>query len=118
MTIGFIGLGIMGESMCSRIVSVGGHKPVVYDAQPGLIDKLVALGAERVMIVSGEDRTGAGTPAGGNDHRGRGPRQPSNQNPVAHASRLSAPRTVFFQLFSTYANAARTSRGVRSSRTW
>jgi 3-hydroxyisobutyrate dehydrogenase-like beta-hydroxyacid dehydrogenase len=45
MTIGFVGLGIMGESMCGRILTAGGHQTLVYDTKRNLIDKLVARGA-------------------------------------------------------------------------
>lgn len=52
MRVGFIGLGIMGESMCGRILTVGKYKTVVYDAKPALIDKLVAQGAERATSIA------------------------------------------------------------------
>jgi 3-hydroxyisobutyrate dehydrogenase len=46
MTIGFIGLGIMGESMCGRLITAGRHKPIVYDAQRSLVEKLTPMDAE------------------------------------------------------------------------
>lgn len=52
MTVGFIGLGIMGESMCARLITVGKLKTVVYDIKRSLIDKLVALGAEGAASVA------------------------------------------------------------------
>ena len=36
----------MGESMCERVITAGGHQPVVYDTQPGAVAKLVARGAK------------------------------------------------------------------------
>lgn len=46
MKIGFIGLGIMGESMCENIVKK--HRDTVYcsDINKNQVDKLVSLGAE------------------------------------------------------------------------
>lgn len=45
MKIGFIGLGVMGESMCANIVKK--HNDTVYcaDLNPAQVEKLVALGA-------------------------------------------------------------------------
>jgi 2-hydroxy-3-oxopropionate reductase len=46
MTIGFIGLGIMGGPMAKNLLKAG-HKLVVYDLAPGPVGELVAAGAER-----------------------------------------------------------------------
>lgn len=42
--LGFIGLGIMGESMCERLVSAR-HEVHVFDINPAQVGKLVAIGA-------------------------------------------------------------------------
>jgi 2-hydroxy-3-oxopropionate reductase len=47
MTIGFIGLGIMGRPMAKNLIK-GGYKLVVYDKYAGL-DDVAALGAERAV---------------------------------------------------------------------
>jgi 6-phosphogluconate dehydrogenase len=44
MQLGMIGLGRMGASMVSRLIT-GGHECVVYDAQPGAVGRLTAQGA-------------------------------------------------------------------------
>ncbi len=43
--IGFIGLGIMGESMCERIIRTGNYRTIVYDINQGQIEKLKDVGA-------------------------------------------------------------------------
>ena len=45
MKIGFVGLGIMGESMSENIVKKHDDKVYVYDHHQEKIDKLAALGA-------------------------------------------------------------------------
>jgi 3-hydroxyisobutyrate dehydrogenase len=45
MKIGFVGLGIMGESMAENIVKKHNDKVYVYDHKQAKIDKLAALGA-------------------------------------------------------------------------
>ncbi len=55
MTLGFIGLGIMGEAMCGRLLSVGGHPPVGYDAQPGLIDMIRGVEEEGMAASLGDE---------------------------------------------------------------
>ena len=45
MKIGFVGLGIMGESMAENIVKKHDDKVFVYDHKPAKIKKLAALGA-------------------------------------------------------------------------
>lgn len=45
MNIGFIGLGIMGESMCENIVKKHDGKVFCFDINSAKVDKLVALGA-------------------------------------------------------------------------
>jgi 3-hydroxyisobutyrate dehydrogenase-like beta-hydroxyacid dehydrogenase len=52
MKVGFIGLGIMGESMCERIITQGRHQTIVYDVKKSLIDKLVAVGAKGASSVA------------------------------------------------------------------
>ena len=43
-TIGFIGLGIMGNPMSGNLLK-GGHSLVVYDVVPELVERLVERGA-------------------------------------------------------------------------
>ncbi len=45
MKIGFIGLGIMGESMCENIIKKHSDKVFVYDVVQAQTDKLAAIGA-------------------------------------------------------------------------
>ncbi|HMF34568.1 MAG TPA: NAD(P)-dependent oxidoreductase [Candidatus Lokiarchaeia archaeon] len=45
VVVGFIGLGIMGESMSERIVNAG-YEVWVYDLNSAQVDKLVAIGAQ------------------------------------------------------------------------
>ena len=45
MKIGFIGLGIMGESMCENIAKKHNDTVYVYDHKQAQIDKLVSFGA-------------------------------------------------------------------------
>ena len=45
MKIGFIGLGIMGESMCANIIKKHDDKVYVFDFVKTQVDKLVSLGA-------------------------------------------------------------------------
>ncbi|MBN2154082.1 MAG: NAD(P)-dependent oxidoreductase [Candidatus Lokiarchaeota archaeon] len=44
-TVGFIGLGIMGESMSERIIKAG-HETLVYDVDKARVDKVAALGGK------------------------------------------------------------------------
>ena len=46
MKIGFIGLGIMGESMCENIVKKHDDTVYVYDHKQSQIDKLISFGAQ------------------------------------------------------------------------
>lgn len=46
MNIGFIGLGIMGQAMCAKLLEAG-HQVMVYNRTPGKDRKLVKQGAER-----------------------------------------------------------------------
>jgi len=45
MKIGFIGLGIMGESMCENVLKKSGAEVYVYDINKEKVNKLVELGA-------------------------------------------------------------------------
>ena len=45
MKIGFVGLGIMGESMCENIIKKHDDKVYVFDYVKEKVDKLAALGA-------------------------------------------------------------------------
>ena len=45
MKIGFVGLGIMGESMCENIINKHDDKVYVFDFVKEKVDKLAALGA-------------------------------------------------------------------------
>lgn len=47
MKIGFIGLGIMGESMCENIVKKSGKEVLVYDISEKQVEKLSDLGAKK-----------------------------------------------------------------------
>lgn len=45
LTIGFIGLGVMGEPMCANILRKSGARVVVRDLNPGPVERLTAAGA-------------------------------------------------------------------------
>ena len=45
--IGFTGLGIIGGLMCRNLLKAG-HRLVVYDIVPALVDRVVESGAPRV----------------------------------------------------------------------
>ena len=47
MNIGFIGLGIMGESMCENIVKKHDGDVFVFDFNEAQVDKLVGVGAKK-----------------------------------------------------------------------
>lgn len=53
MKIGFIGLGIMGESMCENIIKKSGEEVWVFDVNPSKVEKFLDLGA-KVANSSGE----------------------------------------------------------------
>ncbi|MGV8984327.1 NAD(P)-dependent oxidoreductase [Clostridium sp.] len=46
MKVGFIGLGIMGESMCENIIKKSGEEVWVFDLNTQAVEKLVKLGAK------------------------------------------------------------------------
>ena len=46
MKVGFIGLGIMGESMCENIIKKSGQEVWVFDLNTEAVEKLVKLGAK------------------------------------------------------------------------
>ena len=46
MKVGFIGLGIMGESMCENIIKKSGEEVWVFDLNTKAVEKLVKLGAK------------------------------------------------------------------------
>ncbi|MCP5029133.1 MAG: NAD(P)-dependent oxidoreductase [Actinomycetia bacterium] len=46
MTIGFIGVGVMGEPMCRNLVAKSGHRVLVFDRSSEPVERLVASGAE------------------------------------------------------------------------
>lgn len=50
--IGFIGLGIMGESMCENIVKKSGEDVYVYDVDPAKIKQLTSLGAKATASIA------------------------------------------------------------------
>lgn len=50
--IGFIGLGIMGESMCENIIKKSGVDVYVYDVDPEKVKKLEALGAKAAASIA------------------------------------------------------------------
>src|SRR5262245_429961 len=45
MDIGFIGLGNMGFPMCRRLIEAG-HRLIVFDVRPEVVERMVKLGAE------------------------------------------------------------------------
>jgi 3-hydroxyisobutyrate dehydrogenase-like beta-hydroxyacid dehydrogenase len=49
--VGFIGLGIMGESMCENIIKKSGQEVYVYDVDPAKIKKLQAVGGKGVRTI-------------------------------------------------------------------
>lgn len=51
-TLGFIGLGVMGGSMCANLVRKGGLPVVAFDPVADALDRAVAIGAERVADIS------------------------------------------------------------------
>lgn len=51
-TIGFIGLGVMGEPMCRNIMAKSGRKVRVFDLDTVPVQRLVALGAEAAADVA------------------------------------------------------------------
>lgn len=52
LTIGFIGLGVMGEPMCRNILAKSGHRVRVLDLDAAPVQRLVALGAETAADVA------------------------------------------------------------------
>lgn len=50
--LGFIGLGVMGESMCRNLAKKSGAKVVAYDTRPGPLDALTRDGVERASSVA------------------------------------------------------------------
>mgnify|MGYP001613193744 FL=1 len=46
MKVGFVGLGIMGESMCENIVKKSGEEVWVFDISTKAVEKLVKVGAK------------------------------------------------------------------------
>jgi 3-hydroxyisobutyrate dehydrogenase-like beta-hydroxyacid dehydrogenase len=47
ITLGFVGLGVMGEPICTNITKAGFGKMQVFDLNPEPVDRLIALGAEK-----------------------------------------------------------------------
>ena len=68
LTIGFIGLGVMGEPMCRNILAKSGHKVRVFDLDAAPVQRLVALGAESAAdagaLVRGCDAVLVSLPSG------------------------------------------------------
>ncbi len=52
MTIGFIGLGVMGEPMCRNLVTKGGTPVVVHDLRPEPVERLIAAGATEAGTIA------------------------------------------------------------------
>jgi 3-hydroxyisobutyrate dehydrogenase-like beta-hydroxyacid dehydrogenase len=50
-TVGFIGLGVMGEAMCRNLAKKGSWKVVGFDTQAGPLDRLAADGVARAASV-------------------------------------------------------------------
>jgi 3-hydroxyisobutyrate dehydrogenase-like beta-hydroxyacid dehydrogenase len=44
-TLGFIGLGVMGEPMCRHLITKSGSPVVIFDLMPEPVDRLAAIGA-------------------------------------------------------------------------
>jgi len=44
MTIGFIGLGVMGEPMCRNLALKSGHSVIAFDQEPAPLQRLAAVG--------------------------------------------------------------------------
>jgi hypothetical protein len=51
-SIGFIGLGVMGEPMCGHVVRKSGRPVVAFDLSAAPLDRIGALGAKRVKSVA------------------------------------------------------------------
>ena len=68
LTIGFIGLGVMGEPMCRNILAKSGHKVRVFDLDAAPVQRLAALGAESAAdagaLVRGCDAVLVSLPSG------------------------------------------------------
>jgi len=68
LTIGFIGLGVMGEPMCRNILAKSGHKVRVFDLDAAPVQRLAALGAEAAAsagaLVRGCDAVLVSLPSG------------------------------------------------------
>lgn len=47
-TIGFVGLGVMGEPMCRRVAQHSGRKVVAFDMSPAPLERLAAFGVAAV----------------------------------------------------------------------
>ena len=52
LTLGFIGLGVMGEPMCRNIMAKSGYTVRVFDLDPAPVQRLAALGAEAAADVA------------------------------------------------------------------
>ena len=50
--LGFIGLGVMGESMCRNLAKKSGARMVAYDTRPQPLDALAADGVERATSIA------------------------------------------------------------------
>ena len=50
--LGFIGLGVMGESMCRNLAKKSGARMVAFDSRPQPLDALAADGVERAMSIA------------------------------------------------------------------
>jgi 3-hydroxyisobutyrate dehydrogenase-like beta-hydroxyacid dehydrogenase len=56
-TIGFIGLGVMGEPMCRHLVTKSGSSVVAFDLEPEPVGRLAAIGATAAGSVAEVART-------------------------------------------------------------
>ncbi len=52
MTVGFIGVGVMGEPMCRNLITKSAETVLVFDRAPEPVDRLVAVGAEAATSVA------------------------------------------------------------------
>ncbi|MCP3911062.1 MAG: NAD(P)-dependent oxidoreductase [Actinomycetia bacterium] len=52
MTIGFIGVGVMGEPMCRNLITRSAETVLVFDRVPEPVDRLVTVGAEAAASIA------------------------------------------------------------------
>ena len=50
-TLGFIGVGVMGEKICGTLAQKSGHPAFAYDQNPVLLERLSAHGVETAASI-------------------------------------------------------------------